>query len=91
MRIQVTVTRELIEGGEPRSCPTCPIALALAKTLPGAQNVYVFNDGAHVRMSGKKLLVIDFPAEAYDFMHRFDSGQPVHPFTFTAAATEVAA
>ena len=90
MPIRVTVTQEHIKA-EPRSCPSCPIALALTDALPGAKDVRVFNDGAHVRMPGRNLLGVDFPLEAYDFMHRFDSGKSVKPLTFTARATEVPA
>ncbi len=89
--LEVAVRQAHINAGEPASCPSCAIALAIRDALPGAQDVRVFNDGAHIRMSDRKLFGADFPAEVFGFMHRFDAREPVRPFTFTAAMTEVAA
>lgn len=85
--VTVSVTQEHIDAGKPRTCWTCPIALAITAAIPGTLSVDVMNPDL-----GFALIIGDdgsaedmqLPIEARDFILRFDAGLPVDPFTFTA-------
>ena len=73
----IEVSREDIELGEPMVADRCPLSRALQRSL-NVPKVYVHlntwsTDGYDRR---------NLPAEAIDFLNRFDFGCCVSPFTF---------
>ena len=84
--VTISVTQEHIDDGKPEECGSCPIALAILATIPGACRVAVYDDHANVWVpAGKgRSITLDLPPEAGAFVLDFDAGEPVSPFTFTA-------
>ncbi len=84
MQVMIAVSTEDIRQGKPRMCVFCPIGLAMKRTLgsrfPGA----TFLASTWTRIVGADLDTIEFrlPVEASRFMHDFDKGLAVEPFTF---------
>ncbi len=78
----LTVTQEHIDGG--RSCcqpraVSCPIAMAARDA--GLWNVQVHPKYIFWEDEGE-LVSAKLPDCAIDFIQRFDSGEPVEPFSF---------
>ena len=77
----VNVTDEHIADGYKNNCILCPVALA----CKGAGAIYasVTETVAELQMSefGPRFFV-DLPEEACLFIHKFDHGYRVEPFTF---------
>ena len=76
-RIEVSVTADDIKHGEINNCYRCPIARALQRC--GFERPIV--DGVQICL-GVGMAEIDTPAEANEFIKRFDDGLPVQPFEF---------
>ena len=74
--IRVEVTEEDIAKGEKKDHCYCPLALAFKRA--GLKDPIVENYTAE-HAGG----LIELPLEACDFVHDFDLGRPVEPFTFT--------
>jgi len=72
----IKVTQECIDNGLPDEPRACPIALALNKQTGNKWSV-----GGWFATVGKRIY-IDFPDEAIEFIHDFDMGDDVKPFTF---------
>ena len=88
----ITVTAEHIAKGVRRICSSCPVALAIADAFPGA-DVWVggisfdlYFDGGLTTIGG-----VDLPADVEVFIHAFDDGYEVAPFSFTVDCPEAAA
>ena len=74
-RIRVVVTEKHIHDGKRGHCRLCPVALALKKKYDvAAETVYY---GGYY---GNTALL---PIAAQKFIHNFDNGKPVKPFSFT--------
>lgn len=79
----VTVTAGHIAAGIAGDCGACPVALAIHDAL-GARpyiTVMVFAAEAVARQCDR-YVEASLPQAARDFIGRFDSTQPVEPFTF---------
>lgn len=74
--VKIDVTEIDIKTGLPRSSCNCPIAQACERTF--AHSVSVTRN--YVRVAGEKKF--DLPWEATKFIHAFDYGKPVQPFSF---------
>jgi len=78
--IEIDVTARDIAEGKPGKCERCPIALAVRRIFPNddirVDSIIWIGDNWDARF--------DTPEVACDFIDRFDSGQEVSPFKFTA-------
>ena len=81
--MKIEVTQKDIDKGLKSTCYYCPIALAFKRKIKSeialgvavnAKNVHHFHEKSWHRY--------DLPKEAKKFIQRFDSDQPVKPFTF---------
>ncbi len=81
--IQIDVTRDDIDAGVQSHCYACPIALAF-KRATGADLVEVDELGAGwydiEAMTDRAVAIPDVAAR---FIHAFDAGRDVQPFSFT--------
>lgn len=76
----VSVTQDDIDFGTPHDPCKCPIAMAVNRTIPGA-NAYVNADGISFTRDG---VAYDYgvSGKVVDFMDAFDDGETVRPFSF---------
>ena len=72
MEITVDVTKKMIERGKPGSTMFCPVALAL--DAMDYTHIHVCSDNVEVR-DGQILLRGDLPADAQQFIERFDDAE----------------
>lgn len=79
----ITVAAGHIAAGQPEICVSCPIALALTDAIGDPDIQVRVHDDEAVLFRGKRIARAELPPEAVRFIDRFDSGQPVEPFTFT--------
>jgi hypothetical protein len=87
MKIKVEVTEKDIKRGKPVSCSGCPIALAFrraTKTTSSSKRMkYVDVSGGYVGFVYKNDdYWVDLPRRAQNFIHKFDLGKSVKPFSF---------
>ena len=80
MRIEVTA--QDIRKGKKSNCMRCPVALAVKRLLPGHE-VWADSLSIDVWTHDEYRRVATTPKKVATFMDRFDTGQPVKPFTFT--------
>jgi hypothetical protein len=83
----VTVTEEDIANGHRGSAKQCPIARALRRELSDYKELREIactpDMGVSVAARGTVLnLPMCFPPDLIEFIRKFDSGEPVAPFTF---------
>lgn len=76
MKYTVNVTQEDIDKGKKGSCSQCPVALAGIRSV--GKSFYVGPTMFAFRFNW----IAELPKCVVDFIERFDSGQPVQPFTF---------
>lgn len=72
--VTVEVTAEDIAKGKPMECLNCPVALACMRA--GLDDIAVCDSSLDSDGS------IRTPDVVAEFIHAFDNGKPVHPFTF---------
>ena len=80
--MKVKVLEDDIADGDPRTCVSCPIALALL-AVDGVDFASVGTKMARVRFAGraeKEFSIYRLPAEAIRFIAQFDRGNKVEPF-----------
>ena len=77
--ITVNVTQEDINNGTSGDYDRCPIALAIARELPGSDPSV--SDEVHLLGEGYCGHACQ-PSEAEEFVISFDLGRPVSPLTF---------
>ena len=75
--VTIHVTEEDIRSASRGTVDLCPIAKAIKRELGMTHNVVVYGRTAEVNDRRTSL-----PLSASTFVHDFDSGYPVHPFTF---------
>lgn len=80
--MRITVTRDNINHGLRGSCTSDPVALALRDE--GFLKPYVTAEKIQVEgYLGRSFMQIEpAPYSVYDFVHSFDQGEPVSPFSF---------
>ena len=78
----ISVTLSDIVCGQKGRSMHCPIALALKRNL-GASKVSASPNVVSWALDGASYHDIRSPASVQTFIHRFDTGEPVYPFTFT--------
>lgn len=74
--MRIEVTQGHIDEGKKADCNRCPIALAIAQHVK--VSFKVGNWLVHFGALGSSSL----PSNAFCFIQKFDSGQPVSPFSF---------
>ncbi len=84
MNVTINVTQEDINGGIPKSCLYCPIAIAVKKKL---KSEFICSVGISLSIrdkeTGKYLYQTDmFNHETSLFVKNFDVEYPVKPFNF---------
>ncbi len=79
----VSVTEEDIKWGTPRTCYSCPVALALCRELGwhGADVTERFV--TRIDEEGDSVETFCTPAVVTRFVKAFDANRPVKPFSFT--------
>jgi hypothetical protein len=82
MRYTIRITAEDIRMGRPRNGPSCPIALAAVRAI-GDAGLWVYDDAIELSSGETGPL----PAEARDFVGRFDRRETVVPFAFEVDVT----
>ncbi len=78
--VRVDVTQECIDAGDPSNSKTCPVAYA-ANQIDHLHRVEV-NPYIIEFVYLDQHYLIDLPMEAVEFIHQFDSGKYVEPFSF---------
>lgn len=82
MKLHIEVTPEDIEDGMPGFGSSCPVALALRRSL----DAYASYDGAESSVGEGALYVCHrphpLPPLVQDFVRRFDAGRSVEPLSF---------
>lgn len=82
MRIKIEVTAEDIQQGKHSSPCACPVACAIRRTT----GAYVGVFGDYIDYCDPRTnedYVITPPLKVERFIHRFDGGKKVQPFSFT--------
>lgn len=75
----ITVTQEDIDGGKPRDCERCPVAIALLR-----------HTGRKVEVGSYKIMLwdgvlktfLETPEAVGEWMANYDQDYTVHPITF---------
>lgn len=79
----IRVNPEHIDAGEPDNCEKCPIALAVLEQF-GDKLAWIEVSEAEISLHTPGTeYAADPPAEAVEFITRFDNCDPVQPFEFT--------
>lgn len=79
--MKVSVSQEDIAGGMPGSVFSCPVALAIKRAVPEADEVIVAVSKAYAHV-GDCLVSYRLPLDVQGFIISFDMEHPVQPFTF---------
>lgn len=80
--VKVKVTQAHIDRGVRAVSDACPVFKAVEETLRGKIRIFAVTN-MHVAVYDKTgNRVIMLPPSAYDFIQRFDRGDPVEPFEF---------
>lgn len=90
--LKIEVTQEHIDSGVVRDCQQCPIAIAIAQHLTHRIVVEVGDSALLTHSETGKLVDVDLPDEADDFICAFDGediSDPVKPFAFDLDVTNV--
>lgn len=74
--MKITVTQKDIAKGKRYDCGYCPTALAIQRA---SKNEDVAVMGMRCEIDGE---LFDLPEKAILFIHNFDLGKPVKPFSF---------
>jgi hypothetical protein len=82
VKVHVDVTAEDIKDGEQRECSKCPLALALIRALPAAENVQVGPWTAKMLDKDMRRWFTSLPVTAMNFVRHFDEGGWVVPISF---------
>lgn len=85
----ISVTAELIAQGQVKHPNRCPIALAFKATFPDRGEIYEVSDiNQRVQVFNHDetylLRTYSLTQKECDFIHAFDRGEEVKPFTFKA-------
>lgn len=88
MKKVINVTANDIKKGEAGECSKCPVTLAVHRVFKSASCVETFpsHAGVYFVKEGvlKKSFDADMPCKVATFIGKFDAGDKVKPFTFTA-------
>lgn len=79
LKTKIQITKVNIKKGKPLNVQSCPIALAIKRTLK-ATNLYVA-DIIDFTIKNK-IYTAGLPIKAIDFIEKFDTGHKVKPFSF---------
>ncbi len=85
-KIKISVTQEDIDHGTASDCATCPVALALKRTLKGneviVEEVYAGVNYLYFFYKKRMVYLCNTPRIVNKFMNDFDMGREVSPFDF---------
>jgi len=87
MIVNVKVTQETIDTGEPCNSFGCPIVIAVRNALGTAGRIEVTDTTIIVMADGINQFFIT-PWTVTEFVHAFDAGEPVEPFEFKIEVNE---
>ncbi len=84
----INVTGEHIGNGERNSAWGCAIALAILETFPDAEDIDVRHHAFAIQRpdgetDGFRKDIVNFPRGVEDWIHAYDNGESVEPFSFT--------
>lgn len=79
-KLKIVVTQEDIEAGQPGQSGSCPIALAIKRTISDASYVEV-DQYCYWEHDGD-IFSASMPNEAQQFINHFDGKMVVFPFEF---------
>jgi hypothetical protein len=86
VKVTIEVTAEDISRGKPRSTCGCPVALAINRQLKLSETEHLITASVGRKFTQvltlRRVLVFWFPDNVQIFIDRFDSDQPVKPFSF---------
>lgn len=77
--MKITVTKKDIEDGQTKDCISCPVALATKRKMK--TTVHVWNHSIFC-FNGNGWDSMILPKFVVDFIHHFDEGKNVKPFSF---------
>lgn len=82
--MQIEVTTALIRAGHRNSNGHCPVGLAIRKATGKRMKMigHALDDNTFVSLAGDEQIFYG-PRELMQFVHDFDMGRPVEPFTFS--------
>lgn len=80
MNYKINVTQKHIDNGCRHKCGSCPIALAIKDVVPYFYDIRVGTMAVSLDSSWEEFF--ELPAYAKEFVHSFDSGDKVIPFSF---------
>lgn len=78
--MRIDVTQDDIDKGLRNNCTLCPVALAIRRAIPGSDP---WVDDHDISFPSRRMAPIDTPSSSVmEFMHTFDLGDFVAPFSF---------
>jgi len=86
--LHVKVAEEIREGIK-NDCGRCPISLAIQKLVPAIYKVNVHHNLLVIALSFTEELRIKLPADAINFIQRFDDDQQVLPIEFMLYESDI--
>jgi len=81
-RLRVSVTQDDIEGARRGDSYECPIAIAIARTLPAAYHIRVDDRTIRFTLDGYRFTYTGHPWRVEKYIRDFDAGTPPQPFGF---------
>lgn len=95
VKVKVEVTQKDIKNGIPQDCGYCPIALAVNRTFPKLNKIYVDSAEAYAEMDERIVVVSKTSKSCRKFIEKFDEfdelacefQKKVKPFSFVIKLT----
>lgn len=81
MLVKIEVLQSDIDSGRPDDCGFCPVALAI-KRAANVKTIHVSLATVVIYFTKSSLCRIKLPAEANEFIDKFDAEKEVEPFSF---------
>ena len=82
--MKIPVVQSDIDRGIPQEADSCPVALAIAESMPDAWNIEVLEYNVSWNVDGletDEFISYDYSHDAKTWIEEFDSGAPVSPTT----------
>lgn len=78
---RVNVTAKDIQSGKPGESSRCAVAKAIARTVPGANNISVDTQSIRFTVGDERCIYLT-PDTVANYVIDFDAGDPIVPFRF---------
>ncbi len=82
MKITINVTDDDIIAGKPNNCKTCPVALAVMRTIPNIVSVFVTDVIGCTRKPNLTYTRLSYPDWVRAIINAFDQTGSMVPFSF---------